>query len=106
MTASFPGGRVDQADASFLDPALRETQEEVGIHPTQIDILDQFVPAEQSLKGMRVWPYVGFVYPPDSNSHAADTRSLVDSLPYISLSSRISVRGGNSLPSSPLAPQA
>ncbi|OJA10446.1 hypothetical protein AZE42_05897 [Rhizopogon vesiculosus] len=84
---SFPGGRVDQVDTSFLDTALRETQEEVGIHPTQIDILGQFGPAEQSLKGMRVWPYIGFVYPPSSTSHTADTRSLGDPLPSISLSS-------------------
>ncbi|KAG0699758.1 NUDIX hydrolase domain-like protein [Suillus ampliporus] len=55
---SFPGGRFDQEDASLLDTALRETQEEVGINAGQIDILGQFGPPERSLMGLRVWPYV------------------------------------------------
>jgi nudix motif 8 len=41
-----------------MDTALRETQEEVGLHPAQISILGQLSPAEPSLKGIRVWPYV------------------------------------------------
>ncbi|KAF9221391.1 hypothetical protein BS17DRAFT_785309 [Gyrodon lividus] len=60
---SFPGGRVDHTDSSFLAAALRETHEEVGILSSQIDVLGQLGPAEQSLRGLRVWPYVGFIHP-------------------------------------------
>ncbi|KAK7687940.1 hypothetical protein QCA50_009159 [Cerrena zonata] len=60
---SFPGGRVDETDSSALAAALRETQEEVGIRPEQIEILGRFGPPEISLGGMRVWPFVGFVHP-------------------------------------------
>ncbi|TCD71865.1 hypothetical protein EIP91_003208 [Steccherinum ochraceum] len=59
---SFPGGRVDNTDASSLEAALRETHEEVGIHPDQVEILGRLGPPELSLGGMRVWPYVGFIH--------------------------------------------
>jgi len=46
-----------------LAGALRETNEEVGVPPEQIEILGQIGPPELSLGGMRVWPYVGFIHP-------------------------------------------
>lgn len=59
---SFPGGRIDETDASFLDGALRETEEELGIRPEEIDVLGNIGPPEVNLRGdMCVWPYVGFV---------------------------------------------
>ncbi|TRM65268.1 NUDIX hydrolase domain-like protein [Schizophyllum amplum] len=60
---SFPGGRVDDTDESIQDAALRETHEELGIVPGQVQILGEFGPFERTLRGdMRVWPYVGFIH--------------------------------------------
>ena len=36
---SFPGGRMDEADASLLETALRETHEEMGVVPDDVEVL-------------------------------------------------------------------
>jgi len=36
---AFPGGRADPNDASLQSTALREAQEEIGINPTDVEIL-------------------------------------------------------------------
>ena len=38
---SFPGGARDPEDRDFLSTALRETEEEMGIHPAHISLLGQ-----------------------------------------------------------------
>jgi len=83
---SFPGGRVDEEDNSFLAAALRETNEEVGVLSEQIEILGELGPAELSLGGMRVWPYLGFIHP-DATSRHKQPEDLDAALPSITLSS-------------------
>lgn len=60
---SFPGGRIEEQDASPEAAALRETQEEVGLDPSRIQLigrLDTYVVRT----GFEVTPTVGFVHPP------------------------------------------
>ncbi len=60
---SFPGGVRESGDDDLLVTALRETEEEVGISPAQIEILgqlDQLV----SVTDFIITPYVGLIpYP-------------------------------------------
>ena len=37
---AFPGGKKDQIDSSPIETALRETQEEVGLNPKNVEIID------------------------------------------------------------------
>jgi len=59
---SFPGGRVEDHDADAVATALRETEEEVGLRPSFVDVvgqLDQY----QTGTGFSITPVVGFVRP-------------------------------------------
>jgi 8-oxo-dGTP pyrophosphatase MutT (NUDIX family) len=60
---SFPGGRVEPTDLSPVDTALRETEEEVGLHRRHVDVLGT-LPDYHTGTGYRVTPVVGLVAPP------------------------------------------
>jgi 8-oxo-dGTP pyrophosphatase MutT (NUDIX family) len=57
---AFPGGKVDESDDTALHAALRETNEELGIDASDIDIWCGMPPIDTST-GFEVWPYAGRV---------------------------------------------
>lgn len=60
---SFPGGRVEPSDSSPVEAALRETQEEVGLGASCIELLGE-LPEYLTGTGFRITPVVGLVHPP------------------------------------------
>lgn len=58
---AFPGGKMEQSDKTFLDTALRETQEEVGIHPQDIQIIGPLTEVYVLASNFMVHPYVGIL---------------------------------------------
>ena len=60
---SFPGGRAEPGDASAIDTALRETEEEIGLPRSLIDVIG-LLPDYVTSSGYRVTPVVGLVHPP------------------------------------------
>lgn len=60
---SFPGGRCEPVDASPQATALRESREEVGIEPDQVEVLAT-LPDYFTSTGFRITPVVGLVTPP------------------------------------------
>jgi 8-oxo-dGTP pyrophosphatase MutT (NUDIX family) len=60
---SFPGGRVESADASLAAAALREASEEVGLPASRVAILGH-LPEYETVTGYRVTPVIGWVEPP------------------------------------------
>lgn len=60
---SFPGGRVEEGDASAIDTALRETEEEIGLHRRHVELIGT-LPDYLTGTGFRVTPVVGLVTPP------------------------------------------
>jgi 8-oxo-dGTP pyrophosphatase MutT (NUDIX family) len=60
---SFPGGRVESADASREETALRETWEEIGLPAGRVALLGR-LPDYEIPSGFRITPVVGWVEPP------------------------------------------
>lgn len=60
---SFPGGRCEEQDASPIETALRESREEVGLDPSQIEVLG-LLPEYRTGTGFCIIPVVGLVQPP------------------------------------------
>ena len=59
---AFPGGRVDESDASVVDAALRETREEIGVEPDSIEVLGK-MPQYRTGTGYVITPVVGLMDP-------------------------------------------
>lgn len=59
---SFPGGRIEEADADPWEAALREAYEEIGLRREWISFAG-YLPEHPILTGYRVTPVVGFVVP-------------------------------------------
>lgn len=62
---SFPGGKQEPQDHNLLATALRETEEEIGLHQRHIEIIGT-LPRYRTISKFAVQPYVGLVTPPFS----------------------------------------
>ena len=59
---AFPGGRHEPADRTPVHTALRETQEEIGLEPSRIEVIGR-LPEYLTGTGFQVTPVVGLVAP-------------------------------------------
>ncbi len=55
----FPGGKVEIEDKDLEQTALRETHEEVGIHPEKIQVIKPFSEIYIPPSNFLVYPYMG-----------------------------------------------
>jgi 8-oxo-dGTP pyrophosphatase MutT (NUDIX family) len=58
---SFPGGKMEAIDTDLLHTAYRETQEEVGISKTQIELITALSPLYIPVSNFYVQPYLGYL---------------------------------------------
>jgi 8-oxo-dGTP pyrophosphatase MutT (NUDIX family) len=59
---AFPGGRIDATDLSAEFAALRETEEEIGIRPDQVEVIGR-MPDYVAGSGFRIAPIIGVIQP-------------------------------------------
>jgi 8-oxo-dGTP pyrophosphatase MutT (NUDIX family) len=61
---ALPGGKLDPADASPRDAALREAHEEIGLPPASVQILAELPILETRTTGFRIYPFLARITPP------------------------------------------
>lgn len=57
---SLPGGAMEPGDASLAVTALRETYEEVGIHPDRVSLVGRLPDVHTAVSDFLVTPIIGF----------------------------------------------
>lgn len=78
---SFPGGSCDDGE-TFEQTALRETQEEIGLAPTSIQLLGPLTPLYVPVSTSHIHPIVGFYHGEPEVALSADE---VDEVFYVPL---------------------
>jgi 8-oxo-dGTP pyrophosphatase MutT (NUDIX family) len=87
---SFPGGGFQLEDEKLENTALRETHEELGIHPSQLQLIGSLAPVDTVVSNFLIHPFIAIprdptenlIYIPDSFEVAAvlaiPLRHLID----------------------------
>jgi 8-oxo-dGTP pyrophosphatase MutT (NUDIX family) len=57
---AFPGGKVELEDFDLKQTALRETHEEIGVHPNSIHVIRPFTEVYIPPSNFMVYPFMGF----------------------------------------------
>ncbi|MDR9442228.1 MAG: CoA pyrophosphatase [Schleiferiaceae bacterium] len=61
---AFPGGKVEPADLHIAHTALRETEEEIGAAPSQIELLGALTELYIPPSDFQVYPFLGLAAQP------------------------------------------
>jgi len=78
---AFPGGKKDQIDSSPIETALRETQEEVGLNPKNVEIIAS-LPSHKTATGFVIKPYLGLINQPFNETLRQGEVDEIFTVPY------------------------
>jgi 8-oxo-dGTP pyrophosphatase MutT (NUDIX family) len=57
---AFPGGKVEATDTDLSHTALRETHEEIGVHPKHVTLVRPFTEVYIPPSNFMVYPFLGY----------------------------------------------
>lgn len=89
---SFPGGRVDPTDAGFLEAALRESEEEIGLPRAVVEPLGALDDTETVATQFIITPFVGLVREPVAWQPDGHEIDKVIEVPLAALRDRANLR--------------
>ena len=76
---SFPGGASHVQDRNLMDTAIRETFEEIGVHPQDVDILGELDNIGTLTSNFLITPFVGIIpYPYDYIVNEDEIQQLIE----------------------------
>lgn len=76
---SFPGGRREKGDRTLQDTALRESAEEIGLKPEDIEILGELDDNITTTSHHVISPFVAFIpYPYSFNIDRAEAEEIIE----------------------------
>lgn len=76
---SFPGGGYESCDTSLQETALRESEEEIGLHPEDVTVLGQLDDLLTTGSNYLVRPFVGVIpYPYPFELDRRETAYLIE----------------------------
>jgi 8-oxo-dGTP pyrophosphatase MutT (NUDIX family) len=80
---SFPGGRAEPGDRDLVHTALRETEEEIGLAPSRVEVIGELDHLATFTSGSFIVPWVGIV---ERGHEARSTSAEVDAVLHVPLS--------------------
>jgi 8-oxo-dGTP pyrophosphatase MutT (NUDIX family) len=82
---SFPGGQPHKKDSDLLQTALRESWEEIGLKPEDVEIIGELDDTPTATSGFIITPFVGIIpYPYIFTPNPQETTEIFD-IPLSSL---------------------
>lgn len=73
----FPGGKTEASDSTFLDTALRETEEEIGIKASTVNLIKPLSKLYIPPSNFMVYPFLGYLnYTPSFKLQASEVESV------------------------------
>jgi 8-oxo-dGTP pyrophosphatase MutT (NUDIX family) len=62
---AFPGGVAEPGDPTLLDTALRESEEEIGLDPSSVELLEALPLFTTRASGISIAPFLGRILRPE-----------------------------------------
>ncbi len=74
----LPGGKAEKTDADIVETALRETHEEIGVDPKEVEVIGKLTDLHISVSNYVVTPVIAFIS--ERPKFVLDRKEVVDIL--------------------------